>query len=117
MEKYCVNCGAKITEDQDVCLKCGRNLKNVSKVQSTGKSKVAAGLLALFFGVFGVHNFYLGYNSKGATQLVLTIVGFILCIVIIGIFMVVAVEIWAFVEAIMIFCGNIKDADGNELIN
>ena len=37
------------------------------------KSKVAAALLAFFLGSFGIHNFYLGYNSKGLAQLLLTV--------------------------------------------
>lgn len=39
------------------------------------KSKMAAGLLGIFLGSFGVHNFYLGYTTKAVIQLVCTIVG------------------------------------------
>ena len=77
------------------------------------KSKVAAALLAFFLGVFGVHNFYLGYTNKAVAQLVITIVGILTTCFIIGAFVVLAVEIWAFVEFIMIITGSINtDAKG-----
>ena len=40
-----------------------------------GKSKVVAGVLAILFGVLGVHKFYLGYSGQGALLLVLFILG------------------------------------------
>lgn len=42
------------------------------------RDHVAAGLLAIFLGVFGVHKFYLGYNVQGFTLLALSIIGGIL---------------------------------------
>ena len=36
------------------------------------KSKVAAGLLALFIGGFGIHKFYLGYIGAGFIHIILT---------------------------------------------
>ena len=35
------------------------------------KSKIGAGLLGIFLGGFGVHNFYLGYKDKAIAQLFL----------------------------------------------
>lgn len=66
------------------------------------KSKLAAGLFGIFFGSLGVHNFYLGYTNKAVGQLVGTIVGYILCIIFIGFFIVVGIQIWALVEGILI---------------
>jgi len=40
---------------------------------SGGKSKVAAGVLAILLGTFGVHKFYLGYNGAGLIMLLLTL--------------------------------------------
>jgi TM2 domain-containing membrane protein YozV len=48
-------------------------------VQSTNKSKLAAGLLALFLGTWGIHRFYLGYNGIGLTLLFLWLGGWITC--------------------------------------
>lgn len=65
------------------------------------KSKMAAGLLGLFFGAWGIHNFYLGNTSRAVVQIIVSIVT---CGV--G-------GIWGFVEGIMILCGSIKtDANG-----
>jgi TM2 domain-containing membrane protein YozV len=38
-----------------------------------GKSKMAAGLLAIFLGTFGVHKFYLGYSTAGLIMLLITV--------------------------------------------
>lgn len=118
MAKFCSNCGAELNEEQDICLKCGVRVKNTNtnnKVDSNpnAKSKMAAGLLGIFLGQFGVHNFYLGYTGKAVAQLLLTIFGYILAIFIIGIFMVAAAGIWGLVEGIMILSGSINtDANG-----
>ena len=115
MAKFCPNCGNELVDNPDVCVKCGKMLSS-NNGGAGSKNKIVAALLAFFLGVYGAHNFYLGYTSKAITQLVLTIVGLILCIVIVGAFVVMAVAIWAFVEFIMILSGSIKDADGNELV-
>ena len=117
MAKYCANCGTELNDIQDICLKCGvRVNKKTSNSNPEAKSKIAAGMLALFFGFLGVHNFYLGYTGKAVTQLLLYVLGIPLCFVLVGIPMILANGIWAFVEAILIFAGNInKDAEGNLL--
>ena len=75
------------------------------------KSKIAAGLLAIFMGSLGIHNFYLGYTNKGIAQLLLTLVGWIAC----GIGPVIA-GIWGLIEGILILTGSMnQDAEGNQL--
>ena len=65
------------------------------------KSKMAAGLLGIFLGAWGVHNFYLGNTSRGVIQIVVTLVT---C----GIG-----SIWGLIEGIMILAGSINtDANG-----
>ena len=66
------------------------------------KSKLAAGLLGIFLGQFGVHNFYLGNTGKAVGQLVGTIVGYVLLIVVIGIFIIAGISIWGLIEGILI---------------
>lgn len=39
------------------------------------KSKIAAGLLAIFPGTLGIHKFYLGYTSAGIIMLLVTLFG------------------------------------------
>ena len=47
-------------------------------VSSVSSKKIAAALLAFFFGAFGVHKFYLGYNKQGVIMLLTFLFGFIL---------------------------------------
>lgn len=73
------------------------------------KQWVLALLLAFFLGGFGVHNFYLGYTTRGIIQLLLTITFFgaiISCI-------------WALIEFIMILMRSGAygcDASGQPLV-
>lgn len=104
---YCYNCGAEIGPNQDVCLKCGVKVKGF--ISNNGsKSKMAAGLLGIFLGAFGIHNFYLGYTGKAIAQLLITCLS---C----GILSFVS-AIWGLIEGIMILCDKIDcDANGNRL--
>lgn len=82
------------------------------------KQKLVAGLLALFVGMYGIHNFYLGYTTKGIIQVVGTFLSFILCLVFIGYVFLFGIAIWVLVEAIMIFAGGIKvDGKGYPLVD
>lgn len=45
---------------------------------SGGSKKIAAALLALFLGVFGIHKFYLGYKTQGLIMLLVFVLGFVL---------------------------------------
>ena len=56
------------------------------------KQWIVAVLLAFFLGTLGIHNFYLGYTTKGIIQLVLTLtfIGLIVS------------GIWAFIDFIML---------------
>lgn len=73
------------------------------------KSRLAAGLLAILFGMFGVHNFYLGFTSRATLQLIITIVGLLLSVVVVGIFAVLAMLIWGFIEGVQILTANNPD--------
>ncbi len=114
MAKFCSNCGAELNDEQEICLKCGVRVKNGNvkntntNINSNAKSKMAAGLLGIFLGAFGIHNFYLGYTGKAVGQLLMTVLS---C----GILSIVS-GIWGFVEGIMILSGSINtDANGNPL--
>lgn len=109
MAKFCENCGSEIKEGADICLNCGKSVKK-SNTNGNAKSKVAAGLLGIFLGSFGVHNFYLGYTGKAIAQLLITI---LTC----GLGAIIS-SIWGLIEGILILTGSInKDANGNELVN
>lgn len=72
------------------------------------KSKVAAGLLALFLGAFGIHRFYLGNSGVGIAMLLISLLSF-------G-FLAPIVAIWAFIEGIVILTGGMKDGQGRALV-
>lgn len=46
----------------------------VSSAKPT-KDHVAAGIMAIFFGVFGIHKFYMGLTNEGFIMLAVTIIG------------------------------------------
>lgn len=72
------------------------------------KQWIVAVLLAFFLGTLGIHNFYLGYTTKGIIQLVLTLT-------FIGI---LVSGIWAFIDFIMLIMRSgdyATDAQGQPL--
>lgn len=113
MAKFCTNCGQQLEETNNFCINCGKKIKNKENIElkensKANKSKTIAGLLAICIGIFGVHNFYLGYTKKAVAQLLITILSF-------GTLSQIS-TIWGIVEGIMIFTGRInKDSDGNSL--
>ena len=50
----------------------------ISSATASGKSKIAAGLLAIFLGGLGIHKFYLGYTVPGVILLLITCFGWLL---------------------------------------
>jgi TM2 domain-containing membrane protein YozV len=80
------------------------------------KSAVAAGLLQLFLGTFGLGRFYIGSNGAAAAQLVLGLTGlFFTLFCFIGLLILVPLWIWNFVDAIMMFTRGITDSYGRKL--
>ena len=134
MANFCTNCGNKLNLNDTVCNNCGKAVKdrvvreevkaekvteetnestNQTQNQSynpQAKNKVVAGLLAIFLGGFGVHNFYLGYNGRAIAQLLITVLS---CCTLSFIS-----SLWGFAEGILILSGNIDtDASGNKLVD
>lgn len=75
-------------------------------VDPQAKSKIAAGLLGIFLGGFGIHRFYLGYTQIGVIQIVVTILTCGLG------------ALWGFIEGILILVGQdgfTTDAEGRPL--
>ncbi|MRX50597.1 NINE protein [Paracoccus sp. S-4012] len=46
-------------------------------VHAGSKSRITAGLLAIFLGSLGIHKFYLGYNGAGAVMALATLFGWL----------------------------------------
>jgi TM2 domain-containing membrane protein YozV len=87
-----------------VCTACGSAL--AAAPAAGAKSKLVAGLLGIFLGSLGIHNFYLGYTKKAVAQLLICILGS--CLVVGP----MVSGIWGLVEGIQILCGKIT-VDGN----
>ena len=116
MNKFCTNCGQQIDNNASFCMNCGKEVNASKKIENVKvnkntnepKSKIAAGLLGIFLGSFGVHNFYLGYTNKAVAQLLITILSCGTLSFVSG--------TWALIEGIMILTGTISvDALGNPL--
>lgn len=79
-----------------------------NNTSASSKSKIAAGLLGIFLGAFGVHNFYLGFTGKAIAQLLITLLS---C----GMLS-FASATWGLIEGILILTGSTNtDANGNPL--
>ncbi len=124
---FCRNCGKEYVEGAAFCGGCGRTLDGGNSnpvgtqappmMQTPPKSKIAAGLLGIFLGGWGVHNFYLGYVGRAVAQLLL---GLILPIVSCGFlwFTPICSCVWGLIEGILILTGSIAvDGHGKPLGN
>ena len=128
---FCKQCGKPIDDGQELCEDCknaanqNANMNNNMNMNNGGnynnmnnnmnqsynpqaKSKIAAGLLGIFLGALGVHNFYLGNTGKAVAQLLISILS---CGTLSW-----ASAIWGLVEGILILTGSINtDGNGNPL--
>lgn len=103
---FCQFCGSAVHPQSAVCPACGRTVP----APVNAKSRLAAGLLGIFLGFIGVHNFYLGYDGKAIAQLLMTLVGGIL------VFPAVAAAVWGLIEGILLLSGSIAvDGKGQRL--
>jgi TM2 domain-containing membrane protein YozV len=57
---------------------------DVSTSRTDSKSKLAAGLLALFLGWLGIHKFYLGYTGPGLLFLLTNTIGWVVTWALLG---------------------------------
>lgn len=102
---YCPHCGNQTATGAVVCVQCGTALNGGKTAAGIQKSKIAAGLLGIFLGVFGVHNFYLGYTGKAVAQLLITVLTCGACAFVSA--------IWGLIEGILILTGSTITADAN----
>ena len=102
--QFCPNCGSQTAPGADFCTNCGFAINQGAAQQVPygveQKSKLTAGLLGIFLGGLGIHNFYLGFTGKAIAQICLS-------------FCFGIGAIWGLIEGIMILTGSInKDAKG-----
>ena len=113
---YCPDCGAATTARARKCPDCGATLFVLRNTKA--RRRTTAALLAFFLGMFGIHNFYLGYMRRGLLQLIISVLSIVIFfldfVFIIG--APVVMGLWGFLEGIKLASGNIRvDADGNFL--
>ena len=80
---------------------------------TSSKSKLAAGLLGIFLGGWGIHNFYLGNTGKAIAQLLIGLFGWFILLGWVA-------NLWGLIEGILILSSQKgsswhKDSQGNEL--
>lgn len=71
------------------------------KTAGGDNKKILAGILAIFLGWAGVHKFILGYQKEGIILLVVSIIGFVLSCIGIGVFLVWATGLIGLIEGII----------------
>jgi hypothetical protein len=82
----------------------------------SNKYALAAGVMQLCLGWFGLGRFYIRSTTVGALQLGSALIGLVLYpIGFIGIFVLFPVSIWVVIDAIMMFTGIIRDGTGRRL--
>ncbi len=104
---FCLKCGAEYDGALPACPSCGAAQPKTEPISRTKapakqKSRMAAGLMAIFLGYLGIHNFYLGYKRKAVLQIAASVVTCFLG----GI-------LWGIADAANILSGGLTaDADG-----
>ena len=97
--KFCSACGQTIGTRAEICPKCGVRQSGI--VALGGKSKVAAGLLAIFLGSLGIHKFYLGQTGQGLVFLILWLVAWPLTLLVVGFFVFGILALIALIQGII----------------
>ena len=104
-EQYCSGCASKIYKEAPLCPKCGFT---TSKHHTHSKNRIAAALLALFFGGLGIHKFYMGRKNEGLLYLGGMIGGIVFFWLVIPIIFIVIVSFAALYDFFYLLC--ISDA-------
>lgn len=100
-QQFCRSCGQVISSLAPACPHCGAPTGVASApANASPKSRLAALLLCWFFGILGVHRFYVGKIGTGLLQL-FTFGGFV---------------IWTLIDLILIIAGVFKDKQGRPLL-
>ena len=127
---FCPACGGETCKDAVFCVRCGVGfIPPQPVIPKDARSRVVAGLLGIFLGGFGAHNFYIKRTGRAVIQLLVSLVyliayisfmvfvrlstdyfaiGLFGILIFVGFLARVGIGIWAFVESILLFCGNTK---------
>lgn len=74
-----------------------------SELQKRGKNVALTYILLLLVGMFGAHRFYLGKTGTAITQLVLTLVGMMTLIFMVGYILLFVVSIWVLIDVFLVY--------------
>lgn len=88
-------------EFKEEAKKTAEEFKEGLQSVSADNKKILAGILAILFGSLGIHKFILGYQKEGIILLVITIIGFVLSCIGIGVFLVWATGLIGLIEGII----------------
>lgn len=95
----------------------GLRVTKTRKEPISPKSRLTTTLLALFLGVFGAHQFYIGKIKTGIVMLLLSIVGVATAWIVIGIPFILIILAWVLVDLIYATTGMAKDSQGQLIKN
>jgi TM2 domain-containing membrane protein YozV len=71
--------------------------------------KIPAGICGILLGQFGVHKFIMGFPRAGLVMLGVTIVGYALACIHVGVWLIAAMHIIGFIEGIIYLAKNDSD--------
>ena len=109
------NLGVRVLAiDGCLALPCGLLLHAVVRAFRPGDRRLLL-LLTLFGGIFGMHRFYAGRPLSGLYMLMLTPLGLILLVGIIGVFPLSVVTIWVLADLVFVASGRFRDGQGRRI--
>jgi TM2 domain-containing membrane protein YozV len=121
---FCSACGAQVSPAAEICMKCGTRLTYVAPPAAgvamggvSPKSRLITLILLILVGQLGVHRFFVGKVGTGIVQLLLTVAGYALLVLVIGFIPLTAMWIWLLIDLIMLLMGKFKDKNGAAVIN
>ena len=95
----CPSCHKEVSPGAKSCPHCGQPAPDKPLGYTSPKSRTAAALLCFFFGIIGVHRFYVGKIGTGILQII-TLGG---------------LGIWALIDFIFIIVGSFRDKENRPL--
>lgn len=98
----CPECGKSVSDKASACPNCGAPIEviGMSSGLSDQKRSVAV-VFAIFLGVVGGHNSYLGYKKRATIEFILGVIGFFTIPVLgFGALLLFVLWVWGIVEAL-----------------
>jgi TM2 domain-containing membrane protein YozV len=72
----CSECGKSVSDKAKSCPNCGVPIEVIGATfRLSDRKRSVAVVFAIFLGILGSHNAYLGYNKKSTIELILGVIG------------------------------------------